>query len=85
MPREKLSERFRPQFLFTLDQIAFILRIPESRVEEYVWVPTSTRPPGNRMQAVIISAMGNDQIRVSESQLDDWAKRVGYAAFAHRL
>ena len=83
-PKRKVSEHFRPQMLFTLDQIAYILRIPVENVYDYVWTPGSKTPPGRRMQAVkIVDYMNRKDFRVSESQLDEWAERVGFTAINH--
>ena len=82
----ELAGRFRPQFLFTLDQIAFILQIPEQKIEDYVWVPGSKLPPRGKMQAVQFKTIyGETQVRVPENQLNEWANRTGYEAIALSL
>ena len=84
--RRKISERFRPQFMFTLDQIALILAVSNDHVTDYVWTPYSKTPPGRRMQATeIVNFYGKKELRVSESQLDQWADKNGFSAFAQFL
>ena len=80
--KRKISERFRPQFMFTLDQIALILAVPNDHVFDYVWTPYSKGQPGRRMQATeIVNFYGKKELRVSESQLVQWADLNGYSAF----
>lgn len=82
--KRKLSERFRPEMLFTLDQIAYILRVSKGEIFNYVWTPYSKTPPKGRMQAIeIVDFRNRRDLRVSESQLDEWAKRSGYSALHH--
>ena len=61
-----------------------MLAIPNERVFEFVWTPHSGSPPSGRMQAVTIeNFLGRKELRVSESQIDEWASRNGYTGMLH--
>jgi len=85
-PRRKLSERFRPQFLFTLDQVAFVVNVPLDNIFDYVWTEYSKDPPKGRMQSVTITNYkGQKELRVPETELDQWAEKHGYTAMRFML
>lgn len=80
-----LSKQFRPVFMFTLDQIAYIVQCAPEDIENYVWIPGSSGSPGKRMQATRWNnPLGGEEVRVSESQLDIWGEKNNFFAF-HRF
>jgi hypothetical protein len=72
----------RPPFLWTMDQIATLLSVPEERVaSRYIYYEhlTSGTHAKDHIKAVNIAILGDDpEWRVSETELIRWLRYKGF-------